>query len=266
MIQVTGLPAFTDNYFWAFWNPTNPQTVGLVDPGDADVVLDWLDSQQRQLEVILLTHHHPDHVGGVPALKEAFPNVKLIGPFGDAPKIGFDYEAVDEGDELKVLGACVEVLGLPGHTLGHIAYWFSDDFKVFVGDTVFSSGCGRLFEGTPEQMWTSLKKIRALPASTEIYCAHEYTESNCRFAMHLEPENPAVVQRAEQVGALRLIHKPTVPTTVAEETRWNPFLRSDSPEMSEVVSTRILNQPERAGHLLPEQVFAELRKAKDSFR
>jgi hydroxyacylglutathione hydrolase len=240
------IPAFDDNYLWIIENENNPKQVAVVDPGDAQPIIDWLVANDRDLSTVLLTHHHGDHVGGVAKLREWAKDqgtyLAVFGPEGDAPKIHFDYQRL--GDQMKVplLGFNATVLHVPGHTLGHIAYWFEANSAAFCGDTLFAMGCGRLFEGTAEQMWSSLARLASLPDETLMYCAHEYTASNCKFALSEEPTNPYVVERATQVSNERAAGLPTVPFTIGVDKRSNPFLRAK------------------------KQDFAALRQRKDVFR
>jgi hydroxyacylglutathione hydrolase len=245
-LYVHRLPAFDDNYFWVLENHLAPKQVAVVDPGDAQPVIDWLLANGRELAVVLLTHHHGDHVGGVAKLRDwakarGFP-LLVFGPEGDAPKIHFDYQQLHDAEILPVLGFNAKVLHVPGHTLGHIAYWFEADKAAFCGDTLFAMGCGRLFEGTAEQMWSSLAKLASLPDETLMYCAHEYTASNCKFALAEEPHNTYVVQRAADVARARAQGIATVPFTIGLDKLSNPFLRAK------------------------KQDFAALRQRKDVFR
>jgi hydroxyacylglutathione hydrolase len=240
------LAAFDDNYFWIIENTLSPKQVAVVDPGDAQPVIDWLKANNRDLGTILLTHHHGDHVGGVEALRqwsaEQGSTLKVFGPEGDAAKIRFEYQHLVDKQVLPLLGFHAQVMHIPGHTLGHIAYWFEANKAAFCGDTLFAMGCGRLFEGSPEQMWTSLSRLSALPEDTLMYCAHEYTASNCKFALAEEPGNPRVIERAAAVAAARAANIPTVPFLLGIDKQSNPFLRA------------------------LKQDFAALRQRKDVFR
>ena len=220
-LMVTAVPAFADNYIWLI--STGESRCAVVDPGDAAPVLESLEQQDLQLDSILLTHHHADHVGGVPRLVEAT-GATVYGPAD--PRISGVDHAVGEGDrvELAKLGLAFEVIEVPGHTSSHIA--FHGHGSLFCGDTLFSVGCGRLFEGTPEQMQASLDKLAALPDATRVFCAHEYTLSNCDFARGVEPGNADLARRASQVEALRATGHITLPSTLGEEKRVNPFLRT----------------------------------------
>ena len=225
-LAVTAVPAFDDNYLWLVHAPADPQQVLVVDPGDATAVKAALHAQGLVLAGILVTHHHGDHVGGVQALA-AGAALPVFGP-GNEDIEGITH-FVQGGDrvELPELGLSFAVLAVPGHTRGHIAY--AGHGAVFCGDTLFSGGCGRLFEGTPAQMYVSLGALAALPPETQVYCAHEYTASNLRFALAVEPDNAALVAYADEVAALRAAGRATVPTTVARERAINPFLRTTVP-------------------------------------
>ena len=220
-IRVEAIPAFTDNYFWLVH--AGGESCAVVDPGDAAPVERALEAGRLRLAHILLTHHHPDHVGGVNALL-ARHEATVHGP-GD-PRMPPATRPVGEPDSvtLDALGLTFSVLDVPGHTSSHIAY--HGHGMLFCGDTLFSVGCGRLFEGTPAEMQASLDKLAALPPETRVYCAHEYTQSNCAFARRVEPDNAALAARCREVEALRREGRRTVPTTLAEERRVNPFLRT----------------------------------------
>ena len=251
-LTVTRLPAFEDNYFWLIHGAgAASRKVAVVDPGDADTVLTALAAEGLELAAILVTHHHADHIGGVAALAERF-RVPVWGPAGE--QIPARTTALREGDEvvLASLGLRFRVLDVPGHTAGHIAY--TGHGAVFCGDTLFSGGCGRLFEGTPAQMLASLDKLAKLPPETRVYCAHEYTASNARFALSVD-EAPALKARAEQVFAARQRGEWTVPTTIGLEKATNPFLRA--PLLADRVG--------KAG--APDyEAFAAVRAAKDAFK
>jgi len=220
-IDITAIPAFQDNYIWLLH--TGGKECAVVDPGDAEPVRQALNRNGLRLSTILITHHHPDHIGGVPQLVQDW-SPRLIGPAD--PRIpGLD-QIVGQGDRVALpeLGLEFEVLEVPGHTRSHIAYSGHD--TLFCGDTLFSVGCGRLFEGTAAQMQQSLDQLSRLPPNTLVYCAHEYTAANCRFALEVEPDNAALLQRSKQVEAARQAGKSTVPSTLEQELAVNPFLRS----------------------------------------
>ncbi len=229
----------------------------IVDPGDAGPVMEALESRQLELSVILVTHHHADHIGGVAELRSAWPNVQVFGP--EDPRIPADFR-VSEGMtvSLDALGlGTFEVLEVPGHTRSHIAYYGGGD--LYCGDTVFVCGCGRLFEGTPEQMHASLSKIRRLPEETRVYCAHEYTQDNIEFALWVEPDNKALKSYRTEAATMREAGIPTVPSTLGQEKRCNPFLRFDAPAVVAAAQRR-MGRLDLAEH----EVFGEIRRWKDT--
>ena len=221
MFKISLIPAFKDNYIWLL---TQGNRAFVVDPGDAAPVLARLETDGLRLEGILITHHHADHQGGIAELKARYP-VEVFAPAGES--ITGVTRPLSGGESIDVLGQSVVVMAVPGHTLGHLAYHATG--ALFCGDTLFGAGCGRLFEGTPAQMSASLDSIANLPDDTRIYCAHEYTEANLRFALAVEPENSALQQRVVEVAALRAVGLPSVPSTLAEEKATNPFLRCAEP-------------------------------------
>jgi hydroxyacylglutathione hydrolase len=228
----------------------------VVDPAEAPPVLNALEDRGWQLSLVLNTHHHWDHVGGNLALK-ARTGCRIVGSTYDRDRIpGIDL-AVEEGETVDLGGVSASVMSVPGHTLGHLAYWFAEDDALFCGDTLFALGCGRLFEGTAEQMWTSLSKIRVLPEATRVYCAHEYTQANARFAITIEPANAALAARKAVVDNLRDRGRATVPSTLADELETNPFLRPESLLIRQALGLQAATDAE---------VFAEVRRRKDGFR
>jgi hydroxyacylglutathione hydrolase len=256
MLNVLTVPAFNDNYLWIIHNGVH---AAVVDPGDAAPILAALQANQLSLVAILLTHHHADHVGGVSKLLRAF-NVPVYGPRNDPiPTVTVP---LAEGDTVSIapLGLHLSVLEVPGHTLGHIAYVAKEQAWLFCGDTLFAGGCGRLFEGTPAQMLASLDKLAALPDDTKVYCAHEYTISNLRFARAAEPGNAALTARIEIEQAKRDQNIPTVPSSIGLEKSTNPFLRSREP----AIARQLLAQG-RAGNDEALTVFAALREWKNGF-
>jgi hydroxyacylglutathione hydrolase len=232
-ITVTAIPAFADNYIWLVYG--GERRCAVVDPGDASPVLDVLRREGLELDTILLTHHHADHTGGVARLVEET-GATVYGPHDD--RIGGDVHRVAEGDIVSVpaIGLELRVIEVPGHTSSHIA--FHGHGSLFCGDTLFSVGCGRLFEGTPEQMQDSLDKLAALPAETLVFCAHEYTLSNCDFAREVEPGNADLAKRASEVEACRAAGRITLPSMLGEERAVNPFLRTRKPSVVEAARRR----------------------------
>lgn len=251
MKPISPIPAFVDNYIWQF---NDGENAVVVDPGDAAPVLQFLEAEALTLHAILITHHHFDHIGGIVELCKHFPAARVYGPHN--PAIEAITDRVSEGDTLELFGHRFKVLEIPGHTLDHIGYVHQavDECQLFCGDTLFSSGCGRLFEGTPEQMYTSLNKLKALPDYAEIYCTHEYTTANVKFARAVEPNNTALIERDAEIKVLREQQKPTLPTTMALELQINPFLRSEEKTVMDAVGTST-----------PTQTFAALRAWKDRF-
>jgi len=258
MLEVSPVRAFSDNYLWLIRAPDDRRDAVVVDPGDARPVEAALEQHGLALKAILVTHHHPDHVGGVQALA-ARHGAGVFGPARE--RLPCEFRPLDDGDVVSLadLGLEFHVMAVPGHTLGHIAYHGHD--ALFCGDTLFSAGCGRLFEGTPTQMLGSLDRIAALPDDTRIYCAHEYTLSNLRFAAAVEPGNADVLDTLEAVRELRARDGITLPTTLARERRINPFLRCREPAVRDAAEAR-------AGTPLPGpvDVFAVIRGWKDEFR
>ena len=258
MFEIDALPAFNDNYIWLLKDASR-RRCAVVDPGDAVPVQHWLDANPGwQLESILITHHHRDHVGGVEALTERT-GATVFGPANES--IPNRNVALTGGESISVLGHAFHVLAVPGHTLGHIAYVQNDHQVLFCGDTLFAGGCGRLFEGTPEQMHASLTSLSNLPAQTRVFCAHEYTLSNLRFAITVEPGNVELLARYEQAQTLRAAGQSTVPSTIGLERATNPFLRTDQPSVIQAVQQQTQTDKE----LSATEVFATLRSWKDRF-
>jgi hydroxyacylglutathione hydrolase len=253
ILEIEQIPVLRDNYVYLLHDPATGATAA-VDPAVSEPVLARLEQRGWRLSHILNTHHHHDHVGGNLQLKAAT-GCTIVGNRDDAARIpGIDV-GVTEGDRLLLGSAAAEVIAVSGHTIGHVAYWFADDHALFCGDTLFSLGCGRLFEGTPAQMWASLRKLRALPDETAVYCAHEYTESNARFALAVDPGNAALKARASEVASLRTAGRPTVPSRLGVEKQANPFLRADEPALQAAV--------EASGDAVA--AFAAIRRRKDTF-
>jgi hydroxyacylglutathione hydrolase len=253
-LDIRLVPLLSDNYAHLLHDSASGEAA-VVDPSEAEPVLAALKETGWRLKHILNTHHHHDHIGGNNALKEAT-GAHIAGPEKDRHRIPDLETGLSEGDVYSVGTRKLRVLEVPGHTSGHIALVFDEDEAVFSGDTLFSLGCGRLFEGTPAQMWTSLQKLRALPGSTRVYCGHEYTQSSARFAVTVEPKNRDLAARAEEIARLRAAGQPTIPSTIDQENRTNPFLRADRAELQAAQGW--------AGRDAVE-IFAELRRRKDNF-
>lgn len=256
-LQVSAIPAFADNYLWLVHDQ---QRAVIVDPGDAGPVLAALAAQKLELVAILLTHHHADHAGGVPALLREFA-VPVYGPAHE--KIAGVTHPLHEGQRVDIaaLSLQLSVIDVPGHTAGHIAYHAAAQHWLFCGDTLFAGGCGRLFEGTPAQMTDSLAKLTALPDATQVFCAHEYTLSNLQFACAAEPGNAMLAQRLATVKAQRARGEATVPSSIAIEKATNPFLRVGEPEI-----VRTLTESGRLHASDAVATFAALREWKNAFR
>lgn len=228
MLQIELVPCLSDNYAYLLHDPKTG-AVGIVDPSEPGPVQAALARHGWKLTHILNTHHHFDHTGGNLPLKEEF-GATIIGPKADAARIpGIDI-GVGEGDTVSFGEQTAKVFDIPAHTSGHIAFWFEAAKAVFTGDTLFAMGCGRLFEGTPADMYRAMRKLEALPADTRVYCGHEYTESNGRFALSVEPDNAILVKHMDEIRALRANGKPTIPSTIALERQTNPFMRAASAE------------------------------------
>ena len=223
MLEVVAVPILSDNYVWLIHNRETAETAA-VDPSVADPVLDAAAGRGWSITQVLNTHWHPDHTGGNAGIKAAT-GCAITTP-AEARRVSPVDHVVAEGDRVTVAGAEAEVWDIPAHTAGHIAYYFEDEGMIFVGDTMFAMGCGRLFEGTPQQMYSNLRRIAALPDNVRIYCGHEYTLANARFAAHAEPGNAAVADRLRQVEALRAAGEISLPTTVVQERETNPFVRA----------------------------------------
>lgn len=240
-LEIVRIPVLSDNYVWLVHEPTSGATM-VVDPAVAEPVLATAAARGWQITDIWNTHWHPDHTGGNAAIRAAT-GCTITGPSAEAARIPTLDVQTAGGDVVRLGAAVATVIDVPAHTAGHIAFHFADDAVVFVGDTLFAMGCGRLFEGTAAQMFANMAKLAALPPATTVYCAHEYTQSNGRYAMVAEPDNAALAARMTEVDALRLRGEATVPTTIALELATNPFMRAVSVEQ-----------------------LAERRAAKDVFR
>lgn len=255
MLEITPIPAFDDNYIWMLGKQRSNRFTA-VDPGDEEPVLDWLRQRGAELSAILLTHHHYDHIGGVPDLIKVYPDIPVYGPSRDRIK-GLNHPMV-EGDRLILPGTSVEleVLEVPGHTAGHIAYYGKG--TLFCGDTLFAGGCGRIFDGTFDQMAESLQRIASLPEETLVFCAHEYTLANLGFAAWVEPESESIKKRLKCEQRKRDAGDPTLPSMLALELATNPFLRTSQPQVIEAAQ-RFAGRP-LTDH---RQVFTTLRTWKD---
>jgi hydroxyacylglutathione hydrolase len=245
----------TDNFGVLIHDTESGRTAAIDAPEEAPIRA-ALARRGWALDEIFVTHHHGDHTDGIPALKAAF-GATVTAPAAEAEKIPGVDRTVAQGAALRFGAIAVEVIETPGHTLGHVTYHLPAAKVAFVGDTLFSIGCGRILEGNPAMMWTSLTRLAALRRDTQIYCGHEYTEANVRFALTIEPNNIDLQGRAEEVKALRAQGRPTLPVTIGDELAANPFLRADHPRLRRAVG--MLDQP-------AEAVFAEIRKRKDNFR
>ena len=226
MIEVVRIPALSDNYIWLAHDDVSGETI-VVDPAQAEPVLVAAKARGWTIDAIWNTHWHPDHTGGNAAIKDAT-GCTVIAPAAEAAKIPTADRLVAEGDAVKLGAHTAQVLEVPAHTAGHIAYYLPEDATVFVGDTLFAMGCGRLFEGTAEQMFANMQRLAALPGDTIVYCAHEYTQSNGRYALVAEPDNQALAERMAEVDAMRAQGLATVPTTIELERATNPFMRAAS--------------------------------------
>ena len=254
MLTVKQIAVLHDNYIYLIHDPISGETAA-VDPAIAEPVLKILNEQEWQLTYILNTHHHSDHVGANLTLKKQT-GCQIIGSHYDQNRIPGIDQTVSEGDSILIGPHKASVIETPGHTLGHIVYYFLEENLLFCGDTLFSMGCGRLFEGTAIQMHHSLDKLTALPPTTQLFCAHEYTQQNGQFAQLLEPNNAELQQRINEVALLRQNNTPTIPSTLAQEKATNPFLRTHS---SELVQSLAMTQNSNV------EIFTEIRRRKDHF-
>lgn len=254
MLEVYQFPCLSDNYGYLIHDTVNNLTA-TIDTPEIGPINKALADKGWKLTHILNTHHHFDHAGGNLELKSQW-NCTIVGAKSDAKRIpGIDIEMTD-GEIYHFGDHQAMVFDVSGHTIGHIAFYFADDHMLFSGDALFALGCGRLFEGTPEQMWTSLSKLKALPDATTVYCAHEYTAANAAFALSVEPDNQALQSRAAEIKSLRAANKPTVPSNLGVEKATNPFLRPDSEALQKMLD--MTGAP-------TVEVFAETRRRKDSF-
>ena len=259
-MEIVPVPQLSDNYAYLLIDGETGEGA-VVDCAEAAPVLAEARARSVRLGAVLATHHHFDHVGGNADLLAAAPGLRVYGSADDAPRIPGITHRVRDGDTLEVGHVRGRVILIPAHTSGHVAYYFPTERAVFTGDTLFAGGCGRLFEGDAAQMMASLAKLAALPDDTRVYCGHEYTEKNLRFAATLEPGNRALQEKLAAVEKLRRAHRPTVPSTIAEEKATNPFLRTDSPELAASLRARRPDVP--AGDRVA--LFAAVRQLKDRF-
>lgn len=261
MVNVLHVPAFQDNYIWLIRREPGA-AVAIVDPGNADPVFEALKQASLRPVAILCTHYHWDHINGAEALRQRY-QIPVYGPAGG--HIPCVTHPLGEGDRIEIpaLNLRFNVLFIPGHTFDHIAFYSDNDGTgmLFCGDTLFSAGCGRLRDGTAEQLHNSLTRLTTLPDDTRVYCGHEYTEANLRFALTVEPDNREAMQHAERVRAWRVKHRPSLPTTIGLERRINPFLRTDQASVQSAVESHSQKRPGSA-----VEIFAMLRRWKDGFR
>lgn len=258
-MRLQALSAFNDNYIWCLDHDDGGEAL-VVDPGQAGPVFAAADAGLRP-GAVLLTHHHDDHVGGVAELLQRWPDLPVYAP--DDPRITTTTEVVGDGSWIRAVGFELDVIAVPGHTSSHVAYFHDapGGGALFSGDTLFSLGCGRLFEGSPLQMHRSLSRLAALPGTTRLYCGHEYTLSNAAFARVVEPDNAALTRRTQEAKDMRDASRPTLPSTLDSELACNPFLRCDQPAVVAAVADRLGRAPTDA-----VEVFAELRRWKDGFK
>jgi hydroxyacylglutathione hydrolase len=261
VLTITPIPALDSNYFWVIRPNPNRPAVYVVDPGDATPVIDYLRSNQLELSAILITHRHRDHTQGIAGLLEYSP-VPVYGP--DSELIPSITHKLGDGDALTLGGVSFRIIGVPGHTWEHIAYFCAATNTspplLFCGDALFAGGCGRRFDGTAEIMWDSLQKLASLPDDTHIYCAHEYTQANLEFALAAEPDNKLLADRFKQVTQLRAQGQITLPSTILQEKRTNPFLRCQQPGIKIFIESKTRQLPET-----PAEVFGALRLIKDTW-
>ena len=254
MVKIESIEAYTDNYIWLV--TTNEGSI-VIDPGESSNIINLVHKNQLDLKAILVTHHHFDHTGGIEEIISHCP-VDVFGPFNNIQTIR---KKLKGGDRLNVIGIEFEIIEIPGHTLDHIAFYSENNGRpiLFCGDTLFAAGCGRVFEGTYEQMFESLIKLKNLPTNTNIYCGHEYTLSNLRFAKEVEPFNKDILSRYNKVLKLREKGTPSVPSTLSNELKTNPFLRCDNKEVQENISSKFKITKEN------KEIFKALRSWKDNF-
>lgn len=251
LLPVEFVPSLKDNYVWLF--PTGPETMAAIDPGEAEPVSKWLYKHKKNLSHLLITHHHADHIGGIEALRAEF-GAKVVGCKTDANRLPSLDHPVAEKDHIRLGDRHMYVREVPGHTTGHVIYFTED--VVFTGDTLFSLGCGRLFEGSPATMWQSLQKIRALDENFWVFPAHEYTLNNLKFTQSLTPGDPDLETIQAHIFALTDRGQPTLPSTLAWEKKYNPFLRADDAAFAKKIGLE---------HRSPVEVFTAIREARNRF-
>ena len=251
MLEIHQFPCLSDNYGYLVHDPESGETV-CIDTPDAEAYLREAGHREWQITQIWNTHWHPDHAGGNAAIKAAT-HCTVTAP-AEVERIAVPDRVVAHGDTVRLGGYTAQVIDVSGHTNGHVAFYLPEAGVAFVGDAVFALGCGRMFEGQPDQFWASLQRVKALPPETLLYCAHEYTASNARFALHADPDNAALADYAEHIAKARAEGRPTVPTPLSRELATNPFLRADDPALQA-----------RWGGATPAETFAALRAAKDTF-
>ncbi|MEQ8391187.1 MAG: hydroxyacylglutathione hydrolase [Thalassospira sp.] len=252
--EVIVIPCLSDNYTYLV-RCHRSETTAIVDPGEAGPVISALEERDWTLDLVINTHHHHDHIGGNGELIEKY-GAKLLGPTAESARIPGMDETCAEGDQVLIGELEGRVFDVPGHTSGHIAFYFPAITALFSGDSLFALGCGRLFEGTPAQMWESLQKFRNLPNSTLVYCGHEYTQSNARFAKTIEPDNATLIARCQDIDGMRARNIPTIPSRIDVELATNPFLRADDPAVAKAIGMI---------GATPTEIFTEIRKRKDNF-
>lgn len=253
-LQIVTIPCLSDNYAYLLHDAPSGDTT-LIDAPEAAPILSALETRGWRLSQVLLTHHHFDHVDGLPAILNAHP-ARVLGAAADAHRLPTLARQLREGDQINVGGENGTVIEVPGHTIGHIAFHFPESKAVFTADSLMALGCGRLFEGSAEMMWASLSKLAALPRDTRIYSGHEYTQANAKFALTIEPGNSALISRSEQINAARADGRPTVPSALSTELDTNPFLRAHLPALKATLGMAGATDAE---------TFAEIRARKDSF-
>jgi hydroxyacylglutathione hydrolase len=259
-VDIVPIPLLSDNYGYLLIDPATKRAA-IVDCSEAGPVLAEVERRGLTLEAILSTHHHFDHVGGNDEAARVIPGIRVLGSAADRARVPAITEGLADGEEFEVIGVRGRAILIPAHTSGHLAYFFpTEGPSVFSGDTLFAAGCGRLFEGSPAQMMDSLGKLAALPDSTRVWCGHEYTEKNLAFAHELEPTNPDIAAKLDRVRNERRQGRPTVPSTIGEEKRTNPFLRSESAELRRSIQAKYPGLPTDS-----VSVFAKTRELKDNF-